>query len=184
MVLSDREIWMEIGTGRLRFTPAIVSGQIASSAVDLRLGNQFTTFRPPVPGVRTEIDVAEMENPEDVIARYGDTQILGPNEYFLLEPGQFVLTYTLEYVGMPNYLAARVEGRSSLARLGISVHQTAPTVHATFEGQLRLEISHDGPYPCRLRPGQRICQLVIERLGSPALTALDSSFQGQHQDLS
>ena len=82
MVLSDREIWMEIGTGRLKFTPAIVSGQIASSAVDLRLGNQFTTFRPPVPGVRTEIDVAEMENPEDVIARHGDTKSSAPMNIF------------------------------------------------------------------------------------------------------
>ena len=184
MVLSDREIWMEIGTGRLQFNPAVVSRQVTSSAVDLRLANQFTTFTPPVPGVRTEIDVAEMDNPEDVIARYGDTQTLVPDEYFLLEPGQFVLTYTLEYVVMPNYLAARVEGRSSLARLGISIHQTAPTVHATFEGQLRLEISHNGPFPCRLYPGHRICQLVIERLGSPAQTSLDSPFQAQRQDLS
>ena len=175
---------MEIRSGRLIFNPAIETDQVATSTVDLRLGNQFTTFRPQVMGARTEIDLLQVESPEEVIARYGDSRILADGESFLLEPDDFVLTYTLERIVMPNYLAARVEGRSTLARFGISIHQTAPTIHATFEGQLRLEISHNGPFPCRLYPGQKICQLVIERLGSPALTALDSLFQGQRQDLS
>ena len=181
MVLSDREIWMAIGSGRLKFTPDIQEGQVSPSAVDLRLGNQFTTFK-PLKGVETVIDLRVIGNVEDVVAAYGETRTLAAGETFLLEPGQFVLAYTLEYVEMPNYLAARVEGRSSLGRLGISIHQTAPTVHATFAGQLRLEISHNGPFTCRLYPGQRICQLVVERLGSPSETTLRSSFQQQRQN--
>ena len=180
MVLSDREIWMEVGTGRLSFTPELDLDQVSPSSVDLRLSNVFTTF-PPLPGVDTEINTPAVANVEAVIARYGETQTLADGEYLLLRPGDFVLSYTLEYIQLPNYLAARVEGRSTLARLGLSIHQTAPTVHATFEGQLRLEISHNGPFPCRLYPRQKVCQLVIERLGSPAQDRLNSFFQQQRQ---
>lgn len=182
MILSDREIWMEIGSNRLVITPDPKVDQIAPSALDLRLGNEFTTFQKPAPGVKTRIDTVEIGNVETVIDRYGHKQTLADNAAFPLKPGDFVLAYTLEYIRMPNYLAARVEGRSSLARLGLSIHQTAPTVHATFEGQLRLEISHNGPYDCILRPGQKICQLIIERLGSPAETILESLFQRQQQN--
>ena len=181
MILSDREIWMEISSGHLSFDPEIEFNQVVPSAVDLRLGNQFTTFKTQPVGVDTLIDLAQVSNVEDIATAYGDTQFLKDGEAFRLEPGQFLLAYTMEYVKLPNYLAARVEGRSSLARLGISIHQTAPTVHATFEGQLRLEISLTGPYSCLLYPGQKICQLIIERLGTPAQTHLNSQFQQQRQ---
>ena len=181
MVLSDREIWMEIGSGRLKFSPEITPDQVSPSSVDLRLGHTFTTFRQSPEGADTLIDLVKVGNVEEIVEAYGDTKALTEGEAFRLEPGQFVLAYTLEYVEMPNYLAARVEGRSSLARLGISIHQTAPTVHATFEGQLRLEISHKGPFPCLLHPGQSICQLVLEKLGRPSETTLRSSFQQQRQ---
>lgn len=182
MILSDREIWMEVGSSRLVITPDLEADQVSPSALDLRLGNAFTTFPGPVKGAETVIDTDKTSNVEAVIDRYGNEHIIPDDETFRLEPGGFVLAYTLEYIKMPNYLAARVEGRSTLARLGISIHQTAPTVHATFEGQLRLEISHNGPYPCLLRPGQKICQLIIERLGSPAQNSLDSLFQRQRQN--
>ena len=172
---------MEIGTGGLDFVPEIQVGQVSPSSVDLRLGNEFTTFPPPTPGIETVIDLTRIGNPERVAETYGNRTILANDESFVLHPGQFVLTYTQEYLRLPNYLAARVEGRSSLARLGISIHQTAPTVHATFEGKLRLEISHNGPYACRLYPGQRICQLIIERLSSPSQSSLNSPFQRQGQ---
>ncbi len=182
MILGDREIWMEIESNRLVFEPPVQPVQLATSALDLRLSNEFTTF-PLVPeGVTVEIDTSKIGNVESVIARYGERQIIPTGESFLLRPGDFVLAYTLEYIQLPNYLAARVEGRSALARLGISIHQTAPTVHAAFEGQLRLEISHNGPFPCRLYPGQRVCQLVLERLGSPAQNGLGSLFQRQRQN--
>lgn len=181
MILSDREIWMEIGSGRLKFTPEILPEQVTSSAVDLRLGNQFTTFKPPVAGVETVIDLSKIDDVEQVISEFGETATIADGDSFLFHPGQLVLAYTLEIIEMPNYLAARVEGRSSLARLGISIHQTAPTVHANFEGQLRLEMSHNGPYSCRIYPGFRVCQLVIERLGSPSQTAIKSPFQRQRQ---
>ncbi len=172
---------MEIASGHLSFDPAIELNQVVPSAVDLRLGNHFTVFKTPPTGVDTVIDLARVNNVEEIASAYGDTHFREAGKPFRLEPGKFVLAYTMEYVKLPNYLAARVEGRSSLARLGISIHQTAPTVHATFEGQLRLEISLTGPYPCLLYPGQKICQLIIERLGTPAQTSLNSQFQQQRQ---
>lgn len=174
---------MEIGSQRLKFTPEIKPEQVTSSAVDLRLSNQFTTLNPSnITGVETVIDLAKIENIEKVAEAYRQTETVQKGGPFLFEPGKLVLAYTLEFIEIPNYLAARVEGRSSLARLGISIHQTAPMVHATFRGLLRLEMSNNGPYACRLHPGQKICQLVIERLGSPSVITLQGPFQGQLQD--
>ena len=181
LVLSDQEIWMEIGSGRLSFSPRITTQQVSPSAVDLRLSNQSTVFKTPPAGATTTIDFAKAVNIEEIAGTYGDTRELQEGEAFELNPKMFALAYTLEYIKMPNYLTARVEGRSSLARLGISIHQTAPTVHATFEGQLRLEILNNGPYICKIYPNTKICQLVIERLGSPSLSTLRSPFQQQNQ---
>ena len=179
MILSDREILMEIGSGRLRFNPAIEDGQISPSSIDLRLSNQFTVFKRNAPGVETVIDLEEVTNLEETLEPYGKKIDLDHGDTLTLYPGDFVLAYTIEAIKLPNYLAARVEGRSSYARLGISVHQTAPTIHATWGGQIRLEISHNGLFSCKLSPGAKICQVIIERLGSPAVRTLDSQFQDQ-----
>ena len=93
MVLSDLEIRMEIGSGRLRFAPEIEWDQITPSSVDLRLGNTFTTFRPSPEGVATLVDLAKVGNVEEVVEAYGDTKTLTGSEAFLLEPGQFVLAF-------------------------------------------------------------------------------------------
>ena len=107
---------------------------------------------------------------------------VGRGQKFALEPGAFVLGYTLERVELSDYLAARVEGRSSLARLGVSVHQTAPTIQAGFSGQIRLEIANLGPFTILLEPGMPFCQLIVERLSSPAASARESRWQGQGSD--
>ena len=181
MVLSDQEIWMEINSGRLSFDPVIDQAQVSPSAVDLRLSNQFTVFNPPHEGETTHLDLTKIPSVEDTIKRHAVEVTVPQGECFTLEPKTFVLAYTREYIKLPNYLAARIEGRSSLARIGISIHQTAPTVHATFEGQLRLEITNNGPFACELWPGMRFCQLVVKRLGSPAVSSLRSPFQQQQQ---
>lgn len=87
-----------------------------------------------------------------------------------LRPHSFVLAWTQEKVKIPNTsrLAARVEGKSSMARLGISVHVTAPTIHSGFEGQVQLEMFNFGPHTVMLDAGMRICQLIFEQtLGTP-----------------
>jgi len=96
---------------------------------------------------------------------------------FVLNPRHLVLGYTREYIDLRSdtKFAARVEGKSSLARLGVSIHITAPTIHAGFDGQIRLEVVNHGKYPVRLRTGMPICQLVFEQtLGTP-----DKGYNGQ-----
>ena len=181
MILSDREIWMEIQSGRLTFDPEIAPEQVSPSAVDLRLSDEFTVLPSPLDGVQTVVDVSKVSNVEEVANQYGTRQVIREGDDFELHSGSFVLAYTREYVRLPNYLAGRIEGRSSLSRLGITIHQTAPTVHATFEGQLRLELANSGPFVCRLKPGLRICQLILERLSSPSQTTLRSMWQSQRQ---
>ena len=167
MILSNSDIRMEVDNGGLKFEPNVDLGQMASSSVDLRLGDTFTVPRAPRPGVSISIDPL-MTSPEDALRDYSDIVKVGRGEKFNLEPGAFVLGYTLERVELSDYLAARIEGRSSIARLGISVHQTAPTVQAGFSGRLRLEIANLGPYTILLEPGMQFCQLIVERLSSPA----------------
>ena len=89
----------------------------------------------------------------------------------------FVLAWTQERIQLPNFLSACVEGRSTLARLGLSVHQSAPTVHATFRGRLQLEMTNAGPFTLELYPGQRVCQLILEIMSRPAVSPLDSVHQ-------
>ncbi len=178
MILSDQEIWMELNSGLLIIEPPVEADQIVASAIDLHLGNQFTVFESEPEGAQTVIDTNQI-NIEEVANRYGKTTTVDDGGEFRLKPNQFVLAYTKEYIRLPNYLAARIEGRSSLARAGISIHQTAPTVHAMFEGKLRLELSLNGPFECIIHPGQKFCQLIIERLGRPSQARRLSQFQGQ-----
>lgn len=178
MILSNSDIRMEVDNGGLKFEPNVDLGQMASSSVDLRLGDTFTVPRAPRPGVSISIDPL-MTSPEDALRDYSDIVKVGRGEKFNLEPGAFVLGYTLERMELSDYLAARIEGRSSIARLGISVHQTAPTVQAGFSGRLRLEIANLGPYTIPLEPGMPFCQLIVERLSSPASPARESRWQGQ-----
>ena len=178
MILSNRDIMAEIESGGLNFDPMIESDQVSTSSVDLRLGDVFTRPQKPLTGVSFSIDPDKV-SPEEVFRKYGEVITVPDGEKFELKPGDFVLSYTLEKVELPNYLAARIEGRSKMARFGVSIHLTAPTVQANFKGQLRLEISNIGPYTVLLEPGTQFCQLIIEKLSSPAQSTTQSQWQGQ-----
>lgn len=178
MILSDVDIFKEVESGGVKFDPVIESDQVSTSSIDLRLGNVFTRHLRPLTGMSVVID-PDQTSPERISREYGETIVVPRGEKFELRPGDFVLGYTLESVELPNYLAARIEGRSKMARFGVSIHQTAPTVQANFKGQLRLEISNIGPYTVLLEPGTRFCQLIIERLSSPAQSTAPSQWQGQ-----
>ncbi len=121
----------------------------------------------------------------ETLTRMGDPFTIDPDQGYRLAPGKFILGRTRERISLPlpeedggTCLAARVEGKSSLARLGLLVHFTAPTIHAGFEGAITLEMMNLGPVPILLTPGLSVCQLIVEEvLGTPM--ARPSRYQGQ-----
>ena len=177
-VLSDQEIWEALASGEIVLDPPPEPEQVSPSSIDLRLGDSFVTYPDYPSAVSTSIDVSKHATLE-VINALGTTTKIGGGQSFTIPPHKLVLAWTLERVKVSPRLAARIEGRSSLARLGLMLHQTAPTVHATFEGNLQLELYNHSNFGLTVRPGIVICQLIVERLGAAAEKSLRSSFQGQ-----
>lgn len=181
MILCDHQIQKALDDGLLIIRPTPHPSQIDSTSVDLHVGDDFKTWREGLraPGVTPIIDldnikIAELESLTEAIEPvHGVVRI---------EPGAFVLVRTLEEVSLPiaSRLAARVEGRSTQARLGMGVHITAPTVHAGFSGRITLEILNHGPFTLQVTPNQTIlCQLIIERVGARPRRGIQTAFIGQ-----
>ena len=169
---------MEIVAGHLVFDPEVSVEDMATTSVDLHLGDQIGQFQTPPAALQQLVDLSHPDV-HKVLNSIVNWERIPDDKGFQLNPEGFVLAYTKEKVTLPAHLAARVEGRSTIARFGIGIHTTAPTVHATFSGHLMLEISNRGSLPCLLRPGLPICQLVIERVMIPPLKTLDSKWMGQ-----
>lgn len=174
MILSDVEIRKAIKEGLIIIEPEPKSEQFSTSAVDLTLGEQI--FEPKAPneldeeptGIEIIVDTLKIDI-QTLIRRYSKPLQADRDGSFILHPSQFVLSTTNERIELPNDIAARVEGRSTLARLGLLVHFTAPTIQAGFRGRIVLEMCNFGKYPLRLHPKKlAICQLIFERLGEPA----------------
>jgi len=125
-------------------------------------------FKQAARGVEQAIDPS-LAAASDIILDLTKSQKI-PKDGFLIPPKVLVLAWTKEYISLDigTRIAARVEGKSSLARMGLGVHVTAPTIHAGFNGQIQLEMINHGIVPIRLRAGMRICQLIFETtLGTP-----------------
>lgn len=187
MILSDREIRKAIASKEIIIDPQPPDDHYTTSAVDLRLGDEFV--RPKTPGEIARDEPAGVERPITLdvaridlkgwLRKYSVQIEKDPDGSIVIEPGQFMLGITHEYIELSRRIAARVEGRSTLARLGLVVHLTAPTVHAGFKGHLILEMCNLGPHNLRLRPGLPICQLIFERLGEEAIGPLRTPYSGQ-----
>ena len=174
MVLSDRTIKQEVAAGRLIFDPYDES-LVQPSSVDMRVDRQFRVFhnaRHPF------IDVKQpMEDLTELVTVEGD-------EPFILHPGEFVLGQTLERVSLPDDLVARLEGKSSLGRLGLLIHSTAGFVDAGFEGNLTLELSNVANLPITIYHGMPIGQISFMRMDGPVenpygAREAGSKYQGQ-----
>jgi dCTP deaminase len=158
MLLSDRDIADQVKNGRVVLDP-FDAGMIQPSSIDVRLDRYFRVFenhRYP------HIDPAE-EQPDL-------TRLIEPKgeEPFILHPGEFVLASTYEAVSLPDDIAARLEGKSSLGRLGLLTHSTAGFIDPGFNGHVTLELSNVATLPIKLWPGMKIGQLCFFRLSSPA----------------
>ncbi|WP_300083496.1 dCTP deaminase [Propioniciclava sp.] len=170
MLLSDRDISAQIDGGRVRLEPFEAS-MIQPSSVDVRLDRYFRLFDNHL---YPFIDPAQ-EQPD--LTRLVE---VGADEAFVLHPGEFVLASTLERVTLPDDLAARVEGKSSLGRLGLLTHATAGFVDPGFVGHVTLELSNVATLPIKLWPGMKIGQLCFFRLSSPAEHPYGSAERGSH----
>jgi len=183
-VLSNTEIVKALDDGRLVIDPrphpdpgAKISPYDTVS-VDLQLA---PTILIPKKNLNIIFDPSGPGNVATTLKTVCESKQVG-SDGFTLDPGQFILGNTVEEVSLPPIggvrLAARIEGRSSLARLGLIVHCTAPTIHAEFSGNITLEITNLGKYPIKLRSKMRICQLIVETVeGVPV--AAQSQFHGQ-----
>ncbi len=172
MVLSDRTIRAEIEAGRIQIEP-FDSGLIQPSSIDVRVDNRFRVFhnaRYPFIDVRQR-----MEELTELVEIEGDAP-------FILHPGEFVLGQTLERVTLPDDLVARLEGKSSLGRLGLLIHSTAGFVDSGFSGNLTLELSNVANLPITIYHGMPIGQISFMRMDGPVEHPYGSrgnKYQGQ-----
>jgi dCTP deaminase len=184
MILSNVDIKKALQEEKIIIDPPPEDNQFFSSALDLRLGNEFKEYNPKLikqKGIKIEVIYSEYDFKEFARAYLIDF----PKEHdgsVIIKPKDFVLAMTHERIELPmkSQIAARVEGRSSAARLGLVMHLSAPTIHAGFSGKITLEIINHGYAHVRLFPEKdRICQLIFEQLSSMPEKANISQFQGQ-----
>jgi len=174
VVLSDRDIRAEIEAGRIVIDPYVPEA-VQPSSVDLHLDNRFRVFRN---SRYPYIDVRE-EQPE-----LTELVQIVDDEPFILHPGEFVLGSTLERVALPDDVVGRLEGKSSLGRLGLLIHSTAGYVDPGWDGNLTLELSNVANLPITLYDGMKIGQISFQRMSSPVEVAygdakLGSRYRGQ-----
>jgi dCTP deaminase len=160
MILSDRDIKKLIKEKKLIFKPTLIPHQIGPASIDLKLGPTFKSFNI---SKQYLLDTKKGLPDKDFII----TRRLKKEEPFILHPNSFVLAATKEYIIVPDNIILRVEGKSSLARMGILVH-TAGFIDPGFEGTITLEISNQSNLPIALYPNMYICQVAVEYLSSPA----------------
>ena len=174
MLLSDRDIKLELDAGCIGLEP-FTPDMVQPSSVDVRLDRYFRLFdNHKYPFIDPALDQPDL------------TQLIeaDPDEPFILHPGEFVLGATFEQVTLPDDIAARLEGKSSLGRLGLLTHSTAGFIDPGFSGHVTLELSNVATLPIKLWPGMKIGQLCFFRLTSPAENAYGSGpygnrYQGQ-----
>ena len=177
MILSDRDIRARLARGDLRVEPLDDPDvQVQPASIDLRLGNEFLTFRNP--------HIPYLDTRGGSVEDYTERIVIPEGGMFILHPGEFVLGTTHERVRIPPDLVAKVEGRSSLGRLAVVVHATAGFVDPGFEGHITLELSNLGRVPVALHPRMRVSQIALHQMTSPAERpyghpSRNSKYQGQ-----
>jgi dCTP deaminase len=184
VILTDREIQIAIDQRVIAVDPAPVEGAYSSTTVDFTLDKTISEFKAALPGYEKIIDPTHPDYDHERVLAEITQRVEIADAGYVFAPGHMILAWTSEYLNLDtrSKIAARVEGKSSLARLGIGVHITAPIIHAGFEGQIRLEMINHGKLPVRLKCGMRICQLCFEQtLGTPDRGYI-GRFSGQRVD--
>jgi len=172
MILVDWQLRDRIARGHIRIDP-YDPALIQPNSIDIRLGNHFVWYN-------ASTRVVDPYDKESVTADVGETHA----ESFILNPGQFVLAETLECIGLPDNIVATIEGKSSIARLGVTLHQTGGWIDAGFSGTITLEMANVNARPIKVYAGMPIGQLVFyttERAENPYDKKTDAKYLNQHQ---
>ena len=163
MVLSDRDILKALEAGRIRIDPVPdLSNQLGSVSIDFRLGTTFMVFE------HSRYSYIDPRQPQSI----GDamrTIEVPDDQPFIMQPGDFALASTIESLELDDDILGRLEGRSSIARLGITVHSTAAVFEPGWRGTATMELSNLGRMAVALYPGMRICSFSFEQLSSPVM---------------
>jgi dCTP deaminase len=173
MVLSDVDLEAALKSGEIEISPfPDFETQMGACSLDLRLGNEFRVFE----RARTAFI-----DPRETIDWDSFTRLVRveEGEQFIMHPQELVLASTVENISLPADILGRLEGRSSLGRLGIIVHGTAPLFFPGFSGCAVMELGNIGPMPVALYPGMRICAFTFERLSSPSSRPYKGKYSGQ-----
>jgi dCTP deaminase len=180
VILSNKDMLTAIANKSIIVTPTPPAENFTTSSLDLRLGHKFWRWKDNARGVTLKIDCSHAKIPD--LDQYADPIVPDKDGCVSVPRHGFLLGVTLERIELPpaSKIAARVEGRSSLARLGLGVHITAPTIHSGFCGPIVLEFMNHGPHELVLRAGDtRVCQVIFETLTSEPIGSLDTVFQNQ-----
>ena len=175
-VLSDRDIALALAAGRVRVDP-YDRDDLQPSSIDLHLDRAFRVFR------NNRYPYIDVRAPQPDLT---DLLTVADDEPFVLHPGEFVLGQTVEWVELPDDLVARLEGKSSLGRLGLMIHSTAGYVDPGWKGKLTLELSNVAKLPIELYFGMKIGQISFFEMSSPVdrpygSAGLGSKYQGQSE---
>lgn len=161
MILSDRDIRAALAAGRITIDPAPdLASQLGSVSVDFTLGRSFMVFE------HSRYSFIDPRSPQSIGEAMRTIEV-GEDEPFIMQPGDFALASTVETLTLPDDLLGRLEGRSSIARLGITVHSTAAVFEPGWVGTATMELSNLGRMAVALYPGMRICSFSFEQVSSP-----------------
>lgn len=161
MILSDRDIKKALNSGRIKVTPKPdLKVQLGSCSLDLHLGNKFRVFK------NSSYPYIDLKGPLDTDKIMEEVVVKGDRP-FIMQPGDFALVTTVEDLRLADDLLGRIEGRSSLGRLGIIVHGTASIFDPGWRGKPTMELGNLGVMPIALYPGMRICAFTFEEVSSP-----------------
>lgn len=164
MVLADHQI-----RSRRGMIDPFADSQVEAASYDVCLGHDFLIFQ------RDDTPYIDMRNPKDITK---SVRVHGDNNYFTMHPGEFALARTMEVVNIPNDLVARIEGKSSVGRLGMMIHITAGYIDPGFRGPITLELFCVHPLPVLIYPGDRIAQLSFHEMSSTP----SKPYAGRYQD--
>ena len=181
MRLSDKDIEQHLDNNKIIISPKPDSSMISGVSVDIRLGNEFRVFQAhAAPFIDLSGPKAEMQQAMNSVM--SDEILISDGEAFFLHPGELALAVTFESVTLPDNIVGWLDGRSSLARLGLMVHVTAHRIDPGWSGQIVLEFYNSGKLPLALRPKMKIAALNFETMSSSALRPYNKRIDAKYKD--